>query len=117
MKILLKIVLLLLLTMDIAMAGDFPNIDRTDKVHSRPYLDSINVFHRRPIRVNQVGFRPQDMHKYAYAADYPEGTTFKVIDASSGQPVYEGLLKLLGPAPKPGMFVRVAFNSISDHVS
>ena len=114
MKILLKIVLLLLLTMDIAMAGDFPNIDRTDRVHSRPYLDSINVFHRRPIRVNQVGFRPQDMHKYAYAADYPEGTTFKVIDASSGQPVYEGLLKLLGPAPKPGMFVRVAFNSISD---
>ena len=71
-----------ILAVDFAMADALPDIDRTDKVHSRKYLDSINVFHRRPIRVNQAGFRPQD-YKYAYVAD-PSDTKFKVIDANSG---------------------------------
>ena len=113
MKKILKIVMLLaLFAVDFAMA-DLPAIDRTDKVSSRRYLDSLNVYNRRPIRVNQSGFRPQDLHKYAYAADYSEGTTFKVIDANSGLSAYEGLLMPLGKAPKPGMYVNGSFNSIT----
>ena len=61
MKKMLKAVLLLLFfAVDFALASELPNLDRTDKVSDRKYLDSINVFHRRPIRVNQGGFRPQD---------------------------------------------------------
>lgn len=93
----------------------FPDIDRTCKDCDRRYLDSINVYARRPIRVNQVGFRPQDPHKYGLAADYPEGTKFKVIDANSGASAWEGVITpLVENAPKSGMYVKGAFNSISD---
>ena len=101
-----------LFAVDFAMADALPDIDRTDKVHSRKYLDSINVFHRRPIRVNQAGFRPQD-YKYAYVAD-PSDTKFKVIDANSGDEAWSGDLSLVSPAVvKPNMYVNGAFNSLT----
>ena len=113
MKNVLKVILLLMLfAMDFAMADALPNLDRTDKVHSRKYLDSINVFHRRPIRVNQSGFRPQD-YKYAYVAD-PSDTKFKVIDANSGAEAWSGSLSLItSAAVKPNMYVNGAFSSIT----
>lgn len=94
-------------------ADDFPNIDRTDKVSERRYLDSLNVYKRRPIRVNQSGFRPQD-HKYAYVAD-PTVKTFKVIDANTGKQVDAGstnLTLLDANAPKPNIWVNGSFNSL-----
>lgn len=92
-----------------AMA-QLPVLDRTCKTCTRSYLDSVNVFHRRPIRVNQSGFRPQD-YKYAYVAD-PAATTFKVIDANTGKEVSGGgNLSLIGTYTKPGIQVRGAFNS------
>lgn len=94
-------------------ADDFPNIDRTDKVSERRYLDSLNVYNRRPIRVNQSGFRPQD-HKYAYVAD-PSVKTFKVIDANTGKQVDAGntnLTLLDANAPKPNIWVNGSFNSL-----
>lgn len=113
MKNVIKTVLLLLFfAVDFAMADALPNLDRTDKVHSRKYLDSINVYHRRPIRVNQSGFRPQD-YKYAYVAD-PSDTKFKVIDANSGAEAWSGSLSLITSAAlKPNMYVNGAFNSIT----
>lgn len=113
MKKVLKIMALLaLFAVDFAMARDLPNLDRTDKVSDRKYLDSINVYHRRPIRVNQAGFRPQD-YKYAYVAD-PSDTKFKVIDANSGAEVWSGALSLIRQnAIKPGIWVNGAFNSIT----
>ncbi|MBR4785422.1 MAG: glycoside hydrolase family 9 protein [Fibrobacter sp.] len=95
-----------------AMA-QLPAIDRTDKVHERRYLDSLNVFNRRPIRVNQAGFRPQD-NKYAYVAN-PTSMTFKVIDANTLREVDAGntTLTSVGTAPKPGIWVNGAFNSIT----
>ena len=63
-KVLKAVLLLMFFAVDFAVASEFPNLDRTDKVHSRRYLDSLNAFARRPIRINQSGFRPQD-YKYA----------------------------------------------------
>ena len=94
-----------------AMA-QLPAIDRTDRVHDRRYLDSLNVYKRRPIRVNQAGFRPQD-NKYAYVADATD-MTFKVIDANTGKEVDAGntTLQSIGTAPKPNIWVNGAFNSL-----
>ncbi len=113
MKKVLKIMALLaLFAVDFAMAGRLPDIDRTDKVHDRRYLDSINVNARRAIRVNQVGFRPQDP-KFAYVAD-PSDTKFKVIDANSGAEAWSGSLSLIDEhVIKPNMYVDGAFNSIN----
>src|SRR5574344_2129905 len=95
-----------------ASADYIPNIDRTCSNCSRRYLDSLNVYARPAIRVNQVGFRPADAHKYAFVAD-TKATTFDVIDASSGKSVWNGTLASVGNWPKPGMWVNGAFNSIS----
>jgi hypothetical protein len=95
-----------------AMA-QLPEIDRTDKVHERRYLDSLNVYNRRPIRVNQAGFRPQD-NKYAYVAD-PTDMTFKVVNANTRQVVDVGnsaLTLIADAAPKPNIWVNGAFNSL-----
>ena len=105
------VILLILFAVDFAMA-DLPNLDRTDKVHSRRYLDSLNVYNRRPIRLNQSGFRPQD-YKYAYVAD-PSDTKFKVIDANSGAEAWSGSLSLISArAVKPNIWVNGAFSSIT----
>ena len=115
MKKLLSIIsLLTLFCIDQAAAveaAELPKIDRTCSDCDRRYLDSINVYHRRPIRINQVGFRPQD-NKYAYVADTKE-TTFKVIDANTGKEVPGGgNLEKLGTYPKPNIWVNGAFNSL-----
>ncbi len=112
MKNVLKAVFLLVFfAVDFAMA-DLPNLDRTDKVHSRRYLDSLNVYNRRPIRLNQSGFRPQD-YKYAYVAN-PKDTKFSVIDANSGAEAWSGSLSLITPnAVKPNIWVNGAFSSIT----
>jgi hypothetical protein len=107
-KVLKAVLLLMFFAVDFAVAGNFPDIDRTDKVSSRRYLDSINVYSRRAIRVNQVGFRPQDP-KYAYVAD-PQENTFKVIDANSGAEAWSGSLSLIdAKSPKPNVWVNGVF--------
>lgn len=92
-----------------------PSIDNTCTSCDRRFLDSLNVYNRRPIRVNQVGYKADATHnKHAFAADYAAGTTFKVINANTGAEAYSGSLELITPnAPKPGMYVNGAFNSIS----
>lgn len=95
-----------------AMA-QLPEIDRTCKDCDRRYLDSLNVYNRRPIRVNQAGFRPQD-NKYAYVAD-PTDMTFKVVDANTKQVIDVGnsnLTLIDAAAPKPNIWVNGAFNSL-----
>ena len=115
MKKLISIAFLIALSfLDLSVAAELeklPNIDRTCTNCDRRYLDSLNVYNRRPIRVNQVGFRPQD-NKYAYVADTKE-STFKVIDANTGKEVPGGgNLTKLGTAPKPNIWVNGAFNSL-----
>ena len=89
-----------------------PVIDRTCTTCERRYLDSLNVYNRRPIRVNQAGFRPQD-YKYAYVADIPAGTKFSVIDANSGKEEFSGVTSNIGQAVKPNIWINGAFNSIA----
>ena len=110
-KSILAAVLFGLFLTDQALA-DLPVIDRTDKVHERRYLDSLNVYNRRPIRINQSGFRPQD-YKYAYVAD-PKEMTFKVIDANTGKEVSGGgnLTLIKKNVVKPGIYINGAFNSL-----
>ena len=117
MKKLISIIsLLALLCIDQVAAAEresLPNIDRTCTSCSRRYLDSLNVYNRRPIRLNQAGFRPQD-YKYAYVADTKE-KTFKVIDANSGKEVPGGgNLSLIGTYTKPGIWITGAFNSLEN---
>ena len=95
-------------------AAQLPNIDRTCSTCSRRYLDSLNVFDRRPIRINQSGFRPQD-YKYAYVADTKE-KTFKVIDANSGKEVPGGgNLTLIGDYIKPNIWINGAYGAAKDN--
>ena len=111
-KVLKAVLLLMFFAVDFAVASELPNLDRTDKVHSRRYLDSLNAFARRPIRINQSGFRPQD-YKYAYVAD-PKATKFQVIDANSGAEAWSGSLSLIKQnVVKPNIWINGAFNSIS----
>lgn len=99
-------------TQTFAQVRALPNIDRTCHDCERRYLDSLNAFDRRPIRVNQLGFRPQD-YKYAYVADIPAGTKFSVIDKNSGLEEYSGATTLIkASVVKPGIWIKGAFNSI-----
>lgn len=111
-KSIFAMVLLGLFLTDYASAA-LPVIDRTDKTHSRRYLDSLNAYARRPIRINQSGFRPQD-YKYAYVAD-PDVNTFKVIDANTGLEVSGGgnLTLIKKGVVKPNIWINGAFNSTS----
>jgi len=113
-KILAGIFLLGLSLANQAMA-ELPNIDRTDKVHERRYLDSMNVFNRRVIRVNQSGFRPQD-NKYAYVAD-PSAQTFKVVDANTKKDVISAKNLTLADAnaPKPNFWVAGVLKAGNDN--
>ena len=102
--------LCLFVSQSISAAG-LPEIDRTCKNCERRYLDSLNVYNRRPIRLNQAGFRPQD-YKYAYVADFPVGTKFSVIDANSGIEAFSGVTTNIGQAVKPNIWINGAFNSM-----
>ena len=104
--------LLFILAASLFADDRIPNIDFTCDTCSRRYLDSLNVYARPVIRVNQIGFRPADNHKFAFVAE-PSATTFKVVDASSGASAWEGSLSPLGNWTKPNIWVNGAFNSIS----
>jgi len=91
-------------------AADF-SLNNTCQNCTRRYNDSINVYARRAIRVNQVGFRPQDP-KDAFVSN-PKATTFKVINALTGGEAFSGVLESLGSFPRPGIWVNGAFNSIN----
>ena len=87
-KLISAIFLLSLFCIEHSLAANthsLPNLDRTCKTCTRIHNDSVNVFNRRAIRLNQSGFKPNH-YKYAYVAD-PTETTFKVIDANSGKEV------------------------------
>lgn len=100
-------------TETIAQTHDLPDIDRTCKDCDRRYLDSLNVYARRAIRVNQAGFRPQDQ-KYAYVADKPVGTKFSIVDVSTGTEAFSGVTTLvMEGAPKPPIWVNGSFKSIA----
>lgn len=107
-----RLIFILLTLATILFADDrIPNIDFTCDTCSRRYLDSLNVYDRPVIRVNQIGFRPSDNHKFAFVSE-PTESTFKVIDASSGASVWEGNLASVGKWTKPGIWVNGAFSSI-----
>ncbi|WP_295681700.1 glycoside hydrolase family 9 protein [uncultured Fibrobacter sp.] len=111
MKHLFAIAFLLCLFVSQTISAEaLPNIDRTCKNCERRYLDSLNVYNRRPIRLNQAGFRPQD-YKYAYVADFPVGTKFSVIDANSGTEAFSGVTTNIGQAVKPNIWINGAFKS------
>ena len=98
-----RLIFILLTLATILFADDrIPNIDFTCDTCSRRYLDSLNVYDRPVIRVNQIGFRPSDNHKFAFVSE-PTESTFKVIDASSGASVWEGNLASVGKWTKPGI--------------
>lgn len=110
-KKLVGILLFLGMAASSVIAADLPNLDRTDKVHDRRYQDSVNVYGRRSIRLNQSGFRPQD-YKYAYVAD-PKATKFPVVDAKTGAESFSGSLSLIrSNAIKPNIWINGAFNSL-----
>jgi hypothetical protein len=86
-----------------AFSAEF-SIDNTCQTCTRRYNDSINVNDRRAIRVNQVGFRPQDPKK-AFVAN-PIGSTFRVINAETGAEAWSGTLDALGSVVRPPMWVQ-----------
>jgi len=74
------------------------NIDNTCASCDRRLLDSLNYHDIKSIRVNQVGYRTQDVQKVAFvgsATATPPGTTYKVID-ESGASAWTGSLVSLG---------------------
>lgn len=94
------------------------SIDNTCASCGRRQLDSLNFYDVNPIRVNQVGYRPQDIHKVAFvgsATATPPGTTYSVIDASTGTPVWTGTLQHLGKFDgiRARMLIVGYYNSIN----
>jgi hypothetical protein len=89
------------------------SIDNTCNDCSRRHLDSLNAFHRNSVRVNQVGYRPQDSRKQAYVAN-PAVTVFQVVNADNGLEVFSGTLENIGEQPEGSVYIRGVFNSISD---
>lgn len=85
------------------------DLDNTCVTCSRRENDSINTHHRRAIRVNQVGFTPDQGRKTAFAAD-AGGLTFQVVDAN-GQAVYHGVLQAVGNHPRPQSIAKGYLNA------
>jgi hypothetical protein len=73
--------------------------------------DSLIVFHRRAIRVNQVGYLPDKARKVAFAAT-PAGGDYHIL-SETGQTVYTGALLKAGDFPKPRMSAFGYANSIT----
>ncbi|MBD3240730.1 MAG: glycoside hydrolase, partial [Chitinivibrionales bacterium] len=88
-------------------------IDNTCTTCSRRLLDSLNVHQVRAVRVNQVGYRPQDSRKFAFVAN-PSTEQFTVVDVADGSTAYQGTLAFVAEQPRGGMWVRGVFNSITD---
>ncbi|HLP40219.1 MAG TPA: glycoside hydrolase family 9 protein, partial [Fibrobacteria bacterium] len=99
------------------LAAPFPasaqvEVDRTCATCSRKKNDSLNLQIRK-IRLNQVGYRPQDPHKAAFVAD-PSTTTFAIQELSSGRVAHTGTLRGVGSHSGGAMSIRGAFNSTTD---
>ncbi len=105
------ILLLLFSALPSAAAGNADiTIDLTCTACSRRVNDSINVFHRRPIRVNQAGYLPDGPGKTAYCAS--NGGSFQVIDAADST-VLTGELRKAGDYPTPDFSADGFLNSIT----
>jgi hypothetical protein len=92
-------------------------IDNTCASCGRRLLDSLNFYNVHPIRVNQVGYKPDDTHKtafYASTKSSPATTSFSVV-RSDGVSVYDGTLVFLGNYSKlkAKMLIKGYYNSIS----
>jgi Glycosyl hydrolase family 9/Cellulase N-terminal ig-like domain len=86
-------------------------IDNTCKTCTRKENDSTNVYHRRALRVNQVGFLPDQNRKTAFAA-VSGGGTYQVI-AADGREVFTGGLQYLGNYTRPQMVAKGYANSLT----
>ncbi len=86
-------------------------IDKTCAACSRLKNDSLNIRVRK-IRLNQVGYLPQDGNKAAFVAD-PAGTSFTVVAAATGQTVFTGALKDVGNQVGPAIDIFTYYNSIT----
>lgn len=86
-------------------------VDKTCATCGRRQLDSLNL-HPRNIRVNQVGYLPQDDHKRAFVAN-AAGTEFQIVDAVSRTPVYKGSLTTVGASNEGGIRITGYYNSIN----
>lgn len=87
-------------------------VDKTCATCDRQHLDSLNLKVRN-IRVNQVGYLPQDPRKRAFVAN-AKTTTFQVINADTRTSAYQGNLSSLGTVNEGGMDIHGYFNSINE---
>jgi len=88
------------------------DVDKTCATCGRRQLDSLNLSPRN-IRVNQVGYLPQDQRKRAFVAN-AKTTTFQVINADTRTSAYQGNLTSLGTVTEGGMDIHGYFNSINE---
>ncbi len=87
------------------------NVDKTCAACSRLKNDSLNIQVRK-IRLNQVGYLPQDQNKAAFIAN-PVGTSFDVVTAGTGQVVFTGALKDVGSQTEGAIDIFTYYNSIT----
>src|SRR4051794_25237733 len=83
------------------------NIDRTCATCSRKKNDSLNL-QVRAIRLNQVGYVPQDPDKAAIVAD-AASQTFTVLDLAGRNAVMTGSLKPVGTRTGGAIKIRGAY--------
>lgn len=103
---------LLLLSLVAAPISAQVDVDRTCATCSRKKNDSLNLQVRK-IRLNQVGYLPQDPNKAALVAD-PASLTFSVVEIPSRRAVHTGNLVSVGSHKGGAMSIRGAFNSTTD---
>jgi hypothetical protein len=105
-----KIFLVLFCIASLAIAQ--VDVDKTCATCSRRVNDSLNLKVRK-VRLNQVGYLPQDTDKSAFIAN-PTGTTFSIVDITTHKAVHSGPLKSLGAFTEGAMKIRGAFNSVTN---
>ncbi len=86
-------------------------VDKTCAACSRLKNDSLNLLVRN-IRVNQVGYLPDDPNKAAFVAN-PSSQTFSVVEASTRKTVFTGTLKDVGSYTEGAMAIYSYYNSIT----
>lgn len=92
-------------------AQSLPDIDQTCASCSRRKNDSLNLQIRK-IRLNQVGYLPQDPNKAAMIAD-PASQQFNIIDVATRQTVFTGTLRSVGQHTEGEMLILSYYNSIT----
>jgi hypothetical protein len=99
-----------------ARAQDAPiSIDNTCATCSRRMNDSLNVHHRRALRVNQVGFLPEQARKTAFAA-VAGGGPYQVVGAD-GRVAFTGTLQNIGTYPRPRMIAQGYIDNVTPDYS